>query len=190
MAERDLLSGEWAVLGMLRLGPRHGYEIARALEQDGLPDVTRIEENLLYSYLKTLDRRGLIAGHEVRVGAYPPRRVFELTAAGAAAVDGWLRQPVDRLREVRLEFMLKLYFLHRLDPAAEKVLLGRQIEAVGAYIDRVAARLSVAPAQGFERLVLGSKVTAAEATLTWLRAYARELGLPAVADHAGPRAVQ
>jgi len=116
--------------------------------------------------------------------------VFELTAAGAAAVDGWLRQPVDRLREVRLEFMLKLYFLHRLDPAAEKVLLGRQIEAVGAYIDRAAARLSGAPAQGFERLVLGSKVTAGEATLAWLQAYARELGLPAVADRAGPGAVQ
>jgi PadR family transcriptional regulator AphA len=190
MAERDLLAGEWAVLGMLRLGPRHGYEIARALEQDGLPDVTRIEENLLYSYLKTLDRRSLIAGHEVRVGAYPPRRVFELTPAGAAAVDGWLRQAVHRLREVRLEFMLKLYFLHQLDPGAEKVLLGEQIEAVEAYIDRVAARLSVAPAQGFERLVLGSKVTAAEATLAWLRAYANELGLPVTAKFAKPGATK
>jgi hypothetical protein len=86
--------------------------------------------------------------------------------------------------------MLKLYFLHQLDAGAEKVLLGEQIEAVEAYIDRVAARLSVAPAQGFERLVLGSKVTAAEATLAWLRAYANELGLPVTAKFAKPGATK
>ncbi|MCC6380851.1 MAG: helix-turn-helix transcriptional regulator, partial [Dehalococcoidia bacterium] len=176
MTERELLAGEWAVLGVLRLEPKHGYEIARALEQDGLPDVTRIEQNLLYAYLKTLERRDLIAGHEVRVGAYPPRRVFDLTAAGRAEIDSWLRKTVHRLREVRLEFMLKLYVLHQLDTDAERALLEGQIEVVEAYVDRFSARLAVAPSHGFERLVLGSKVSAAEATLAWLRSYASELG--------------
>lgn len=175
MAERELLAGEWAVLGMLRLAPQHGYEIARALDQDGLPDVTRVEQNLLYAYLKTLEKRELIAGHEVRVGAYPPRRVFELTAAGRGEIDAWLRRAVHRLREVRLEFMLKLYFLHQLDAEAERALLEEQIEVVEAYVDRFSARLAVAPSHGFERLVLGSKVSAAEATLAWLQSYAREL---------------
>ncbi len=189
MAERELLAGEWLVLGMLRLRPRYGYEIARALELDGLADVTRIEQNLLYSYLKTLEKRGLIAGHEVRVGAYPPRKVFELTGAGEAAVDAWMRQPVERLREVRLEFMLKLYFLHAIDPKAERTLLDQQIDSIGAYIERVSARLAVAPPRGFERLVLGSKASAAEATLAWLRSYARELRGEAASDRTERAAV-
>jgi len=175
MEERDLLPGEWAVLAMLRLGPNHGYEIARCLQQDGLADVTWIEHSLLYAYLKTLERRGFITGREMRVGAHPPRRVFELTSPGETAVDAWLRRPVERLREVRLDFMLKLYFLHHLDPAAERNLLRAQIENVEGYVDRVAARLSATGSHGFERLVLGSKASAASATLGWLRGYAMEL---------------
>ncbi len=174
MAARELLPGEYAILAMLRLGPKHGYEMARFLEHDGLPDVTRVEQSLLYAYLKNLDRRGLIAGEEVRAGLSPPRRVFHLTEQGEALVDDWLRRPVARLREVRLDFMLKLYFLHRIEPAAEPGLLRGQIAACEAYRERVAARLPGAET-GFERLVLGSKASAAEATLGWLRAHAAEL---------------
>ena len=165
---------------MLRLSPKHGYEIARSLQQDGLPDVTWIEQNVLYSYLKTLESRGLIAGHEERPGSHPPRRVFQLTPKGEEVVDAWLRRPVERLREVRLEFMLKLYFLHRLDGAAERELLNAQLASLDGYIDRIAGRLSAANSHGFERLVLGSKASAASATRGWLQGYAMELGaLPA-----------
>lgn len=174
MATRELLPGEYAILAMLRLGPKHGYEMARFLERDGLPDVTRVEQSLLYAYLKNVERRGLIAGEEARVGLNPPRRVFHLTEQGEALVDIWLRRPVARLREVRLDFMLKLYFLHQIDPAAEPGLLRGQIASCEAYLERVWSRLPGAEA-GFERLVLGSKASAAEATLAWLRDYAAEL---------------
>jgi PadR family transcriptional regulator AphA len=167
MEPRELLPGEYAVLAMLRLGPKHGYEIARCLQRDGLADVTRVEQNLLYAYLKKLDRRQLIAGQEVRDGAHPPRRIFHLTAEGESVVDGWLHRPVERLREVRLDFMLKIYFLHQLDPGGERQLLRAQVEACQAYVARIAARLPGCAA-GFERLVLGSKLSAAEATLHWL----------------------
>jgi PadR family transcriptional regulator AphA len=174
MTERELLPGEYLLLAELRLGPRHGYELARSIEQGGLADVTRIEQNLLYAYLKTLERRGLIQGREVRVGAHPPRRVFHLTPEGETVVDIWLHRPVERLREVRLDFMLKLYYLHQLDPAGELELLRAQIETVQAYIDRVAAQLAAAGPTGFPRLVLGSKASAASATLEWLREYVVE----------------
>ena len=175
MTRRELLPGEYAVLAMLKLGPKHGYEMARFMDRDGLPDVTRIEQSLLYANLKNLERRDLIAGCEVRAGAHPPRRVFHLTPPGEVIVDEWLRQPVERLREVRLDFMLKLYFLHRLDPVAERVLLRAQIGACEGYRDRVVEQLARGEPTGFQRLVLGSKASGAIATLEWLRAYEAEL---------------
>lgn len=176
MTERELLPGEFLILAELRLGPRHGYEIARCIQQDGLADVTRIEQNLLYAYLKNLEKRALIEGREERVGAHPPRRIFHLTPSGVIAVDEWLRRPVERMREVRLDFMLKIYFLHRLDPDAERELLRVQLDVIHAYFDRVTERLSKAPATGFEQLVLGSKASAAFATRQWLQEYAVEQG--------------
>jgi len=175
MAARDLFPGEYAVLAMLRLGPKHGYEMARFMERDGLSDVIRLEQSLLYANLKNLERRELVSGCEERAGAYPPRRVFHLTAAGEGAIDRWLTHPVQRLREVRLDFMPQLYFLHQIHPTAERTLLMEQIAVCQAYRDRVVAQITRTEPAGFQRLVLGSKASGAIATLAWLREYAEDV---------------
>ncbi len=172
---RELATGEYTVLAMLRLGPKHGYEMARFMERDGLPDVIRLEQSLLYANLKNLERRGLIEGCEQRTGAHPPRRVFHLTPAGEVLVDAWLRAPSERMRDVRLDFLLKLYFLHRIDAAAEAALLEQQIAACQVYRSRVVAQIAHTEPTGFQKLVLGSKASAAIATLSWLQEYADEL---------------
>jgi hypothetical protein len=76
------------------------------------------------------------------------------------------------MREVRLELLIKLFFLSRLDPEANRRLLGDQ---VGACKDYLAGLDGALPRGAFQRLVLQSKRSAAEATLGWLQAYAREL---------------
>ena len=58
----ELLHGtlDTLVLKTLAWGPRHGYAIARWLEQMGT-DVLKIEEGSLYPALYRLERRGWIA---------------------------------------------------------------------------------------------------------------------------------
>jgi PadR family transcriptional regulator AphA len=107
------------------------------------------------------------------VGNRPPRKLYELTPAGRAALDAWLAEPVGRIREIRLEFLLKLYFLHEAEPAAERALVDRQIEVCEQYQARL-ARTSASQV-GFPRLVALSKRSAATATLDWLRTYAAAL---------------
>lgn len=173
LAARDLTVNEFAILALLRLlGPMHGYQMARWFEQD-LAEVCPIEQSALYAYLKNLEQRDLVSWSEVRVGQHPPRKIFQLTAAGEAETGAWLRKPVERMREVKLDFLLKLYFLHLLEPAQELVLLWAQVASCDAYRDRMSARLN--DATGFERLVLRSKVAAADSTCDWLRAYQDEL---------------
>jgi len=173
MAVRELTVNEYAILSLLRLlGPMHGYQMARWFEQD-LAEVCPIEQSALYAYLKNLEQRGLVSWREVRVGQHPPRKIFQLTASGSDDVDAWLRKPVERMRDVKLDFLLKLYFLHLLDPAQELVLLWAQVDACDVYRDRMSARLN--DATGFERLVLRSKIAAANSTSDWLRAYQDEL---------------
>jgi PadR family transcriptional regulator AphA len=164
---RSLLPAEYAVLGLLAIRPMHGYEMARYFDRDDLTEVCPVEQSLLYTYLRNVEERGLVAAREIRVGRRPPRRIFHLTGPGRAALDEWLKRPVDRIREVRLDFLLKLYMLRELDPAAERDLVRRQLEVCETYRERLEGR--AATASGFEALVVGSKLSAARATVDWLR---------------------
>ncbi|MEX2445805.1 MAG: PadR family transcriptional regulator [Dehalococcoidia bacterium] len=167
-ADRAPLPGEYAVLGLLALEPRHGYELARVLEEE-LAAVCPVEQSLLYAYLRNLERRDLVEWEEVRVGARPPRKIFGLTEDGWSVFRAWVHAPVERMREVRQDFLLKVYFLRTLDSTAERRLIRAQIAACEQYV--AAATRDARDADGFARLVADSKRTAGEATLTWLRAY-------------------
>lgn len=172
MAARTLLAGEYAVLGLLSLRPMHGYEMAFLLAEEGLSEVFPVEQSTLYTYLHNLERRGFVAWSEARAGNRPPRKTYALTPEGARLTGTWLREPVHRMREVRLEFLLKIYFLEQLDPPAAQTLLHRQVDACGEYIERLRGH---ATDTSFARLVMGSKRSAAEGTLRWLQSYATEL---------------
>jgi PadR family transcriptional regulator, regulatory protein AphA len=168
MADRALLPGEHAILGLLAREPLHGYDLARLYRAEGLYDVCPVDQSMLYAYLKTLERRGLVEATEERVGRRPPRRLFRLTRAGRVQFERWLQQPVSRMREIRLDFLLKLYFLEHSDPVAAARLVERQIEACEVYLQELGRRT---PADPFRALVAESKRTAAHATREWLENY-------------------
>ena len=68
--------------------------------------------------LATLEREGLVAlVNDTGVGRRP-RRIWELTAAGHAALTAWLEAPVERAGRPRNELLLKLFFAAALPPEA------------------------------------------------------------------------
>lgn len=165
----------------------HGYEMAQCFAEAGLDAVSPVEQSLLYTYLRNLEGREFVRWQEQRVGNRPPRKLYELTPHGREELDAWLRAPVLRIREVRLDFLLKLYFLHLLDPEAERQLITRQIAVCEDYCTRL--RDEGSTLSDFPRLVVRSKLSGASATLEWLRAYQLELGNTTEgADRAAPPA--
>ena len=175
---RELLPAESAVLALLRTRPMYGYEMARYFEGEDLREVCPIEQGSLYTYLRNLEGRALVTWREEREGLRPPRKRFALTPEGEAVVDRWLREPVERLREVRFELLVKLYVLHLVDADAEAVLVRDQLRVCEAYRDRAVERVAGA-GDGFSRLVAQSKLSAAEATVAWLRDHLATLPAPA-----------
>lgn len=172
MNDRALLPGEYAVLSLLSVRPMHGYEMVCFLGDEGLDAVCPVEQSTLYTYLRNVESRALVSWTEERVGNRPPRKTYALTAEGDALVQDWLRRPVERMREVRLEFLLKLFFLNLTDRPAMKRLLSEQIGVCETYLGHIQASPAESP---FRRLVALSKTSAAEATLGWLKSYAYEI---------------
>jgi DNA-binding PadR family transcriptional regulator len=159
---------EYAVLGLLRQRPAYGYELQRQFSGDrGLGRVCRVEPAMVYAILKSLSGLELIDG-EWDNSVYPPKAVYATTAEGEAAFERWLRAPVARMREVRLHFLVKLYFALQEDRGLACDLVEAQIEACRAYEEDVAKERASVEAGSFDEIVLLSKASAGRLTREWL----------------------
>jgi len=161
--------GEYAILGLLRERPMHGYEIARRFAADlDLGLVLPIDMSNVYAMLKDLQEQGLIEGQREIVGLRPPRTVFHLVDDAERLFLQWIEEPVGRMREIRADLMVKLYFCRGIGAGCTRQLLDAQIAASGAYLERLIRLAEEAAPESFERLVCNSKIGAARATIVWL----------------------
>jgi PadR family transcriptional regulator AphA len=108
--DEQLLLGEWACLGILCAGPSHGFAIAARLKPEG--DVGRVwslSRALTYRSLEQLVGRGYVEplGEEPGI-AGGNRTILAATRTGRAQLRKWLTTPVDHLRDLRSDLLLKL----------------------------------------------------------------------------------
>jgi PadR family transcriptional regulator, regulatory protein AphA len=170
-----LTASEYAVLGLLRRRPAYGYELKDQLTGGrGLARVCPVEPAMVYAILKSLSGLELIDGEWDR-SAYPPRAVYVATPEGDAEFQRWLRRPVGRMREVRLDFLVKLFFALDEEPELAGALIDDQIEACKTYAAEIDSELSGASPGSFDAIVLSSKASAARITREWLEGCRRDL---------------
>ena len=74
-------SAELLVLGVLQEHRRHGYEIARTIEQRSGGEIT-FHSATLYPTLYRLEKKGLIKGQWVERAGARRRRFYRITRAG------------------------------------------------------------------------------------------------------------
>jgi PadR family transcriptional regulator AphA len=143
-SEHQLLLGEWACLGILYPEPSHGFAIAARLKPSG--DVGRVwslSRALTYRSLEQLTIRDYIrqVGEEPGI-AGGNRTILAATRAGRAQLRRWLATPVEHLRDLRSELLLKLIIADtcHIDIAtmldAQRAHIDELAEAIATQIDR------------------------------------------------------
>jgi DNA-binding PadR family transcriptional regulator len=170
---RPTQPAEHAVLGLLYFeeGGGHGYDLARHFrENEPLGDVLKLEPGMLYHHLKKLARTGWVTVDIEPQGTRPPRQVYTLTEDGKTELLRWLREPVTHTRDIRLDFLVKLYFARLLDPALAADLVRGQLEKSREMESVLESRLaeSTSPANDFGRQVLDLRLLQTRAAITWL----------------------
>jgi PadR family transcriptional regulator, regulatory protein PadR len=78
-------TAEVLILSLLESRPRHGYEIAKLIEQRS-EGVLEFHVASLYPMLYRLERRGWIEGRWLEKAGQRRRRFYKLTAAGRRAL--------------------------------------------------------------------------------------------------------
>ena len=167
--ERRLSLAEGLVLCLVGEGPTYGLILAGQLAPDGsLGQIWSVPKAMVYYTLQQLELLGLIAmTGEQQASRGRARSVCEITPAGRAAAEDWLSRPVDHVREVRSELMVKLALHDRAGSDA-----GPLVRAQLTRLVPVAAALDdqLRTATGFERTLALWRHQAMTATVQFLAA--------------------
>jgi DNA-binding PadR family transcriptional regulator len=164
------LTTEHALLGFLRQEPIHGYEIYQRLSDPaGLGLVWRLKQSQLYALLAKLEERGYITATLEPQQARPPRKVFQLTQAGRDAFLDWVQTPVAHGRQLRLDFLAKLYFARRETPKVAAQLIERQRATCRQWLaEQQSQAEEVRDSQPYDWLVHQFRLGQIQAMLDWL----------------------
>src|SRR5204862_1752307 len=122
-APPSLPTSAYVILGLLGLGGRSGYEIKRAADES-TRHFAAISFRQIYPELKRMRQLGLVRGTDAPTGDRR-RTLYELTPAGEAALDAWLRADDEPAVELRHGGILKLFFADRLEPADRLAIIDR-----------------------------------------------------------------
>lgn len=137
----DLSLADWVVLGLVAEGPTHGWPIVRALRADGpVGRVWTVPRPIVYRSLTSLTQRGYIEEcGEATASKGPQRTIVRATRRGRAALKRWLQTPVEHVRDVRTELLVKLALLDRAEQSSQ-LLVQRQIEHLAPVVSAVSTR--------------------------------------------------
>ncbi len=171
---------EYVILGLLKSKPMHGYEMFQQFQNSTLGQIVHVEMSQLYAFLKKLERMAYIEAELESQGIRPPRKTFHITENGQSIFLEWLTQPVEKPRDIRILFLIKLYFVQHYFPAQTTHLTEQQISACKHFLTRLEAKHSSANAQTnddtfFEHVVLRSRIHQTHSLLEWLYELQAEL---------------
>jgi DNA-binding PadR family transcriptional regulator len=164
---------EYAILGLLESRPMHGYELFQQFQSGILRQIVHLEMSQMYAFLKKLERLEYIEAELESQGVRPPRKIFHLTDPGRKIFLEWLTTPVERPREIRVLFLLKLYFVRRIVPEQTARLIDQEVIACRTFLDHLEGqRLPDARTSDtafLDHVVLRSRIHQTRALLDWLR---------------------
>jgi DNA-binding PadR family transcriptional regulator len=159
---------EHALLGFLLDEPMHAYEMHQQLREAGaLGLVWRIKQSQLYALLARLEEAGYLTSVLAPQETRPARKMLHLTPAGRAAFEQWRETPVYHGRDLRQEFLAKLYFAHLAGPATVQKLVAAQRAVNHKTLAALQSRAEAAKSP-YTRVVYEFRCSQVKAAFEWL----------------------
>lgn len=159
---------EWLVLTILSQHAAHGFAVAQLTAPGGdLGRVWQVPKAVVYRAIGRLLDAGLITAEGTEPGQGPQRTVYTVTADGRDAAARWLHAPVEHVRQIRSELLLKLALLDRAGESPVP-LLQAQRTALEPLVRAIEARR--ARSSGFDTTLLAWRRANAVAALDFLDA--------------------
>ncbi len=157
---------EWLVLAILGQRSMHGFGVAQLTAHDGeLGRVWQVPKAVIYRAIGRLLDAGLVTPEGTQPGLGPQRTVYAVTPQGREAAQQWLHTPVEHVRDIRSQLLLKLALLDRAGDDPADLLRGQRevLEPIAAAIEARRAQCD-----GFDATLLAWRKATAAAALDFL----------------------
>lgn len=158
---------EYLILGTLMQQGRHGYELHNILST-GLGRAWYAGMSQVYALLKRLEAAEKVVSSVKQQDNRPAKHVYSITPKGRKAFIQWVHTPLERMRDLRLEFLAKLFFIRELGLSGSDELIRKQEDIFQKQL-RVIKQEEKNCYEAFEHLVLRFRIGQIEAVLSWLR---------------------
>jgi DNA-binding PadR family transcriptional regulator len=101
------VSVRYALLALLSEGPKYGLQLREEFEAN-TGQVWPLNVGQVYTTLQRLERDGLVTAIDSESGDPGPQKAYQITGAGSAELDQWLRVPPDLSTPPRDDLVMKV----------------------------------------------------------------------------------
>jgi PadR family transcriptional regulator, regulatory protein AphA len=171
------LTHEYILLGLLNQHPMHGYDLHKEIaSREGIAAIWSVKQSQLYALLDKLEAQGLLTSTLVPGEAHPSRKEFKLTEAGQGALAAWMQNPVRHPREMRQDFLARLYFASQTSAQAAAHLIHQQQVECRDWLHGLQQReQDLGEDRFYERIVYDFRITQITGMLEWLSSLEKKL---------------
>ena len=164
------LSLEYVLLGFLYHDPIHGYDLYKKISNFNVVFlVWHIKQSQLYALLDKLEESGLLTSNIVPGEAHKMRKEYRITPVGRQAFLEWATSPVNHGRDMRQEFLAKLYFARKSGALVSLELIEEQKAVCMHWLSNLHTNQSkTINEQDFERMIFQYRISQTHAMIEWL----------------------
>ena len=164
------LSLEYILLGFICENPIHGYDLYKKISHfEGIALVWHIKQSQLYALLDRLESDGLLTSTMIPGEAHLLRKEYQVTSVGRQSFLAWVTCPVGHGRDMRQEFLAKLYFAQKSGAEAGLELIEEQKTVCGEWLASLQISYTTTrDEQRYERMIFQYRISQTQAMLEWL----------------------
>ncbi len=161
------MSPEYALLGVLMAGPKHGYEVYNYFSSS-MDQFWRLSMSQTYALLKRMEKDGAVISKEEWQDNRPAKKIFSITRCGKERFLKWVFSPVNHVRNLRIEFMAKLFFIHQFNLKGALTIIDKQIVILQEKLHLI-QRSRETSMDEFQKALHSFKIAQTVSALNWLR---------------------
>jgi DNA-binding PadR family transcriptional regulator len=168
---------ELVLLGLLKEGPKHGYELKRIVDET-ISTFAPISAGSIYYTLKALAKRGLVTTTRKRQGRYPEKEVYKITGKGAREFKVLLKRTSCSINRLYRSLDIVLYFMDYLAP--EEMIEGlrkriRQIARIREATERISAKIKKEGRPYYIQAIAQRNIRFMSEEMEWMEEFVKEI---------------